>query len=47
MVNLLRKIFIKDYTNTKNEAVRIAHGKLAAMIGIISNLSLFCLNTSS
>ena len=43
MVNLLRKIFIKDYTNTKNEAVRIAHGKLAAMIGIISNLLLFCI----
>lgn len=41
MVDLLRKAFIKHYKNVKDEKVRTAHGKLAAMIGIISNLILF------
>ena len=41
MVNLLRKIFIKDYNNTKSENVRIAHAKFAAIFGIITNVILF------
>ena len=41
MINLLRKLFIKDYTNIKNENVRVAHGKLSAFFGIFSNLLLF------
>lgn len=41
MVNLLRKMFIKNYENVKEEKVRLAHGKLASFFGIISNLILF------
>lgn len=41
MINFLRKIFIKNYNDVNNEKVRIAHGKLAAGIGIFSNLLLF------
>lgn len=41
MVNLLRKLFIKDYTNVKNQKVREAHGKLASFVGVFSNLILF------
>ena len=43
MINLLRKLFIKDYQNVSNEKVRIAHAILAALIGIISNSLLFIL----
>ncbi len=41
MVNFLRKIFIKDYQELDNPSVRNAHGKLASIVGIISNLLLF------
>lgn len=41
MVKLLRKIFIKDYENIKNQRVREAHGKLASFVGVFSNLVLF------
>ena len=41
MVNLLRKLFIKNYNDVKNQNVRQAHGKLASFFGIISNLFLF------
>jgi len=41
MVSFLRRIFIKDYENTKDEKVREAHGKLASFVGIVSNLVLF------
>lgn len=41
MIEFLRKKFIKNYKNVKNEKVRTAHGKMAAIIGIISNLLLF------
>ncbi|HNX16199.1 MAG TPA: cation diffusion facilitator family transporter [Bacilli bacterium] len=40
MVNLLRKIFIKDYRNTGDPKVRRRHGYLASIVGIITNLSL-------
>lgn len=41
MISWLRKIFIKDYENVKNNKVREAHGKFASVVGIISNLFLF------
>ena len=43
MLNLLRRIFIKDYQNVKNEDVRVAHGKLSAFFGIFTNLLIACL----
>jgi len=43
MVTLLRRLFIQDYTNIKNQKVRLAHGKLAAVFGIISNCTLVVL----
>jgi len=41
MVNLLAKLFIKDYENTESEKVRNAYGVLAGIFGVISNLVLF------
>ena len=41
MVNFFRRIFINDYTNTDDPKVREAHGKLATLFGIFSNLVLF------
>ena len=41
MINLLRRIFIKDYDNLNNSNVREKHGKLASFVGIFSNLVLF------
>lgn len=43
MVNLLRKIFIKDYQDVNNSKVRNAHGTLASIVGIVSNFALFLL----
>lgn len=41
MVNIFRKLFIKNYDDVNNPKVREAHGKLATIVGIISNLLLF------
>lgn len=41
MVNILRKLFIKNYDCVQEEKVRVAHGKLASFFGIFSNLILF------
>lgn len=41
MITLIRKKFIKDYQNVKKKEVRNAHGKMAGIIGIISNFFLF------
>ncbi len=41
MIKFLRKTFIKDYENVKNQKVREAHGKLASFVGVISNMILF------
>lgn len=43
MVNLLRRVFIKNYLNVENPTVRTSHGKLAAGFGIFSNVILFTL----
>ena len=40
MVNLFRKIFIKDYRNISDPTVRTKHGYLASVFGIITNLLL-------
>lgn len=37
----LKKLFIKDYKNTKNNEVRFKYGLVAGIIGIISNVILF------
>ena len=47
MVNILRKVFVKDYNNIKNSKVREAHGKLAAFVGIFSNLFLFIIKVTA
>ena len=41
MINLLCKLFIKDYQNTNSNEVRTKYGNLASIVGIISNLILF------
>ena len=41
MVNLFRKLFIKDYENVNNEKVRIRYGVVAGGIGIFANVLLF------
>ena len=41
MVDFLRRKFIKNYEDVTNQKVRDAHGKLACVGGIISNLVLF------
>ena len=41
MINLLRRLFIKDYDNIKDKNVRLAHGILASVIGVVSNLLVF------
>jgi cation diffusion facilitator family transporter len=40
MVTFFRRLFIKDYQNVGDEKVRVKHGQLAAIFGIISNLLL-------
>lgn len=40
MTNLLLKIFIRDHQNTKDPAVRRAHGTLVSVVGILVNLLL-------
>ncbi|MDD4582656.1 MAG: cation diffusion facilitator family transporter [Eubacteriales bacterium] len=40
MIKLLIRIFIKDYENTKDPKVRDSYGRLASVVGIISNLLL-------
>lgn len=41
MMKLLIKLFIKDYKDVKNPAVRNKYGLLAGVTGIVSNLLLF------
>lgn len=43
MITFLRRLFIKNYKNVENPEVRVAHGKLAAAFGIVSNAILFAL----
>ena len=38
MTKLLLKLFVKDYENTKNPAVRAKYGTFAGAVGIVTNL---------
>lgn len=40
MINLIRKLFIKDYENVKDQKVREKHGTVASIGGIITNIIL-------
>ena len=40
MINFLCKKFIKDYENTKDPKVRESYGKMAGIVGILSNMIL-------
>ena len=42
MTNLLVKLFIKDYENTKDLNVRQKYGVLGSVVGIVANILLFC-----
>ena len=42
MTKFIRKLFIKNYTEIENPKVREAHGVMASIFGIITNLLLFC-----
>lgn len=41
MIELLLRLFVKDYRSTKSSAVHLSIGKLAGMTGIICNVLLF------
>ena len=41
-MNLLPRLFVKDYKNYQNASVRFAYGKMCGIVGIISNLILIC-----
>ncbi len=41
MTVLLLKLFVKDYKNSADPAVRSSYGKLAGIVGIVCNLLLF------
>ncbi len=41
MINLLSRVFIKNYNDVKNPAVRRAYGMLCGLVGIFLNLCLF------
>lgn len=43
MFIFLRKLFIKNYKNVEDENVRVAHGKLASIVGIVVNVILVAL----
>jgi cation diffusion facilitator family transporter len=47
MVTLLRRLFIKDYTNVSEESVRVKHGQVAALFGIISNCLLVAMKLAA
>ena len=41
MVTLIKKMFIKNYRNTRDSNVRLKYGVVAGIFGLISNLVLF------
>ena len=42
VMQLLKKLFIKNYKDTKDPQVRLSYGTVAGIFGIISNVILFC-----
>ncbi len=47
MVTLLRRLFIRDYSHTEKESVRLNHGRVAAVFGIITNCILVALKMTA
>lgn len=41
MTQLIKKLFIKNYQNVNDPKVRSAYGKVAGLIGVVSNIVLF------
>jgi len=41
MINIIKKLFIKNYKNTKDNKVRYKYGVVAGVFGVLSNLLLF------
>jgi divalent metal cation (Fe/Co/Zn/Cd) transporter len=41
IINLLIKVFVKDYKNTRNSDVRESYGLLASSVGILFSIKLF------
>ena len=41
MIQLIVRTFVKNYKDVENHHVREAYGKLAGIVGIISNIILF------
>lgn len=41
MINVLCRIFVKNYKDTKNPKVRLEYGIFAGIVGIICNIVLF------
>ena len=39
MTALLTRLFIKDYQNTKDPAVRAAYGRMAGIVGIVCDIA--------
>lgn len=46
MTDIILKMFIKDYKNIHNPAVRLAYGKLSGKIGIVCNILLFIMKAA-
>lgn len=40
LTQLLLRLFVKDYRNTEDPAVRTRYGKLAGIVGIVCNVLL-------
>lgn len=47
MVTLLRRLFIRDYPQVEKESVRLNHGRVAAVFGIITNCILVALKLTA
>ena len=43
MTNLILKLFVRDYKDTENPAVREKCGRVAGLVGIVTNLLLFAM----
>ena len=41
LINVLCRIFVKNYKDTKNPKVRLEYGIFAGIVGIICNIVLF------
>ena len=42
-MNVIKKLFIKNYRNVNDQKVRLSYGRVAGTIGIICNIFLFAI----